>query len=225
MKAMILAAGLGKRMRPLTDTLPKPLLPVGGKPLIQYHVENLQRAGVTELIINLAYRGDQIREYLGDGQQFGVDIRYSEEPEPLETGGAIQQALALLGDEPFLLVNGDVWTDFEFSLLSSLSLPEGCLGHLLMVQNPEHNPLGDFALTTQGLLMPRGDAQGYTFSGISLIDPALVSSYPQLRENFPLRECFFWAMDNQQLRGQVLDADWWDIGTPERLAQLDAQLT
>ncbi|BFM17815.1 nucleotidyltransferase family protein [Maricurvus nonylphenolicus] len=223
MKAMILAAGLGKRMRPLTDSLPKPLLPVGGKPLIQYHVENLQRAGITELIINLAYRGEQIREFLGGGEQFGVSIQYSQEPEPLETGGAILQALPLLGDQPFLLVNGDVWTDVEFSQLSSLSLPESCLGHLFMVQNPEHNPLGDFVLD-QGLLKPRAEEQGFTFSGISLIDPVLVSGYPQARENFPLRECFFWAMEKQALRGQVLEAEWWDIGTPERLAQLDAKL-
>jgi MurNAc alpha-1-phosphate uridylyltransferase len=223
MKAMILAAGLGKRMRPLTDSLPKPLLPVGGKPLIQYHVENLQRAGVTELIINLAYRGEQIREFLGGGESFGVSIQYSQEPEPLETGGAILQALPLLGDQPFLLVNGDVWTDVEFSQLSSLTLPDECLGHLLMVQNPEHNPLGDFTLD-QGLLTPRGEEQGFTFSGISLIDPALVGRYPQRRENFPLRECFTWAMERRQLSGQVLEAEWWDIGTPERLAQLDAKL-
>ncbi len=226
MKAMILAAGLGKRMRPLTDTLPKPLLKVAGKPLIEYHIDRLRDAGVREIIINLAYRGDQIRDYLGSGDVLGVSIQYSEEGSPLETAGAILQALPLLGDSPFVLVNGDVWTDFDFTQLLGKPLNEGCLGHLVMVPNPNHNSGGDFACDEQGnLQLVLGASEGLTYSGISLLDPALVRDYPQVRQCFPLAECFRHAIGLQQLQGEIFKGQWWDIGTPERLLQLDQQLT
>ncbi len=226
MKAMILAAGLGRRMRPLTDALPKPLLQVGGKSLIEYHINRLRDAGVRELIINLAYRGDQIREHLGNGDAWDVSIQYSEEGEPLETGGAILQALPLLGEDPFVLVNGDVWTDFDFARLLDKPLSKACLGRLVMVPNPNHNRGGDFVCDQDGYLqLANEEVEGLTYSGISLLDPALVRDYPQARQRFPLVECFRHAIDRQQLQGEIFNGQWWDIGTPERLQQLDTQLT
>lgn len=226
MKAMILAAGLGKRMRPLTDKLPKPLLQVAGKPLIEYHIERLRDAGVRDLIINLAYRGNQIREYLGNGERWDVSIQYSEEGEPLETAGAILQALPLLGEDPFVLVSADVWTDFEFASLLCKPLSEKCLGRLVMVPNPDHNRAGDFACDQDGnLQLANEETEGLTYSGISVLDPALVRDYPQARQRFPLVECFRHAIALQQLQGEVFNGQWWDIGTPERLQQLDKQLT
>ncbi|KKK85214.1 hypothetical protein LCGC14_2775550, partial [marine sediment metagenome] len=143
MKAMILAAGLGKRMRPLTDNTPKPLLLCAGKPLIVYQIEALVAAGVTEIVINHAYLGEQIEAHLGDGSAYGASIHYSPETEPMNTGAGIAHALPLLGDDPFILTNGDVWTDFDFSVLRGKNIE---LAHLVMVANPEHNPQGDFSL-------------------------------------------------------------------------------
>lgn len=224
MKAMILAAGLGKRMRPLTDSLPKPLLPVADKPLIQYHVENLARAGVRDIVVNLAYRGAQIREFLGDGSRWGVHIAYSAEPEPLETAGAILQAQALLGEEPFLLLNGDVWCDMALAPLLQHRLAQDCLGHLLLVPNPAHHPTGDFALQDGCLQLRTATAPGWTFSGISVLRPQLVTAYPERRRAFPLVECFRYAIARGQLSGEIYQGRWWDIGTPERLAELDRML-
>lgn len=227
MKAMILAAGLGNRMRPLTDHLPKPLLPVNGKPLIEFHLENLARAGITQAIINLAYLGDKIRAHLGDGSRFGLQIQYSEEPEPLETGGAILHALPLLGDEPFLLVNGDVWCELEFGrfIQAAQSITTKNLqGHLLLVPNPEFHPQGDFALDHTGLLLEDTDKQSpnrFTFGGISLLNPQLISRYPQRRQKFPLAEVLRLAISNHQLTGQVFHGHWSDVGTPERLQALN----
>src|SRR5690625_163309 len=149
---MILAAGLGKRMRPLTDHTPKPLLCVRGKPLLQYHLEALAEAGVSDVIINLAYLGEQIRDFVGSGQRFGLRVTYSPEPEPLETGGAIAHALPLLGEAPFLLINADVWCDYPLIQLASTPLAAGCLGRLLLVPNPDFHPEGDFTLTENGTL-------------------------------------------------------------------------
>ena len=228
---MILAAGLGRRMRPLTDHTPKPLLPVAGKPLLVYHIEKLRALGVTELVINIAYLGEKIRAALGDGSELGVSITYSVEVEPLETAGAINQALPLLGSEPFLLINGDVWSDYPIAPLLSLNLAGTQLGHLVMVNNPDYRAAGDFAVSesataASGLLLPRDDKQaGYTFSGISLIRPELVSQYPELRERFALREVFDWAMGQQRLTAEVYTGEWWDVGTPERLHALDQQLS
>lgn len=228
MKAMILAAGLGNRMRPLTDHLPKPLLPAGGKPLIEYHLDNIARAGIREVIINLAYLGDKIRAHLGDGKQFGLHIQYSEEPEPLETGGALFHALSLLGDEPFLLVNGDVWCDIEFAQFIQSPLQENQLGKLLLVPNPDFHPLGDFALDGAGLLLEDTDKthpHRFTFGGVSILKPELIARYPHLRQKFPLVEVLRLAISNKHLAGQVYRGHWSDVGTPERLQALENYLT
>ena len=230
MKAMILAAGLGNRMRPLTDHLPKPLLPVCGKPLIEFHLDNLARAGITQVIINLAYLGNKIRTHLGDGSRFGLHIQYSEEPEPLETGGAILHALPLLGDAPFLLVNGDVWCDLEFAQFIQPPQPlatQQLEGHLLLVPNPAFHPLGDFALAEPGLLVEDADQQHpnrFTFGGISLLNPRLIAQYPHRRQKFPLAEVLRLAISKQQLTGQVYNGHWSDVGTPERLRELQQHL-
>ncbi len=220
MKAMILAAGLGKRMRPLTDTLPKPLIPVRGKPLIAYHLEALARAGVTEVIINLAYRGSQIQEYVGDGAAWGLQVAYSSEPEPLETGGAILHAQELLGDAPFILLNADVFTDFDFSGLLKAPLGAGDLGRLVLVPNPDFKPTGDFDVNGRGRLQLLGGREGYTFAGVSLLAPKLVLEYPKRRACFGLAEVFREVAVNDRLSAEVYTGVWSDVGTPERLAAL-----
>ncbi len=224
MKAMILAAGYGKRMRPLTDSIPKPLLPVAGKPLLLYHIERLRAVGITRLVINVAHLGEQIMASLGDGAGLGVSIEYSVEPYPLETGGSLAKALPLLGEQPFLLVNGDIWTDYPFQRLIKAGLAEDCLGKLVLVPDPAHNPGGDFALSGERLLAAGARGDSYTFSGISLLRPQLVADYPRRREVFPLREVLAGALQQQRLCGELYRGQWWDIGTPERLQALDALL-
>lgn len=224
-KAMILAAGLGQRMRPLTDTLPKPLLPAAGKPLLQYHLEALRQSGVREVIINLAYLGEKIRSFVGDGRDFGLEVVYSEEPEPLETGGALLRALPLLGADPFLLINGDVWTDYPLSALSRRSFTHEQLGHLVLVPNPDFHPTGDFALSDSGLLVNDNRCPRYTFAGISLLHPQLIRDYPQQRPKFPLGEVLRLALANGQLRGEVYTGRWSDVGTPARLQALTDMLS
>lgn len=221
---MILAAGLGKRMRPLTDHTPKPLLAVGGKPLLQYHLEALAQAGVREVIINTAYLAEKIEQFAGDGHRFGLDIHYSREPEPLETGGAIYKALPLLGEAPFLLVNGDVWTDFPLDALSSPALPEQTLGRLLLVPNPDFHPGGDFSLSAAHEVGLAKDTERFTFAGVSLLRPGLVANYPDRRSVFPLLEALRPAIEAGQLEGRVHGGQWSDVGTPERLSQLEQQL-
>lgn len=218
MKAMILAAGRGERMRPLTEHTPKPLLKVAGKMLIQYHIERLAAAGVNDIVVNIAYLGQQIRDALGSGENFGVNLIYSQEPEPLETAGAILHALPLLGDAPFLLVNGDVWTDFPFAELRQQSLGSA-KGKLVLVPNPEHNPEGDFSIEA-GFLTEKTQP-AYTFSGISLLHPNLVAQYPEKRQKFALLEVFKFALARQELAAEVYKGEWWDIGTVERLQTLD----
>ena len=224
MKAMILAAGLGQRMRPLTDHLPKPLLSVGGKPLLQYHLENLHAAGVREVVINLAYLGEKIRAFVGDGSRFDLQVEYSEELEPLETAGAILKALPLLGDEPFVLVNGDVWSDYPLQNLIRHSLDRQFSGHLVLVPNPAFHPSGDFALAQAGLLVADPDHPRYTFAGISLLRPQMIAEYPQCREKFPLGEVLRYEISHGRLTAQVYEGAWSDVGTPERLAVLDGEL-
>lgn len=219
MKAMILAAGEGRRMRPLTLETPKPLLPVRGTSLIVHHIQRLKNAGVTDLVINIAYLGEKIRAALGDGARFGVRIHYSAEPEPLETAGALLHALPLLGDSPFLLVNGDVWTDYPFASLAQRGLNH--LGHLVLVPNPSHKLLGDFSIGNNGLLQELDGDTSYTFSGISLLSPRLISTYPQQRPKFPLREILGWAIQRGQLTAELFEGVWCDVGTPERLAELN----
>ena len=224
MKAMILAAGLGQRMRPLTDHLPKPLLSVGGKPLLQYHLENLRGAGVDEVIINLAYLGEKIRDFVGDGSSFGLRVEYSAEPEPLETAGALSRALPRLGDAPFLLINGDVWSDYPLINLTRHALNASHNGHLLLVPNPEFHPAGDFALAPGGLLVNDVNQPRYTFAGISMLRPQMIADYPQRREKFPLGEVLRHEIAQGRLTAEVYNGKWSDVGTPERLKQLDDDL-
>ncbi len=221
---MILAAGLGKRMRPLTDHTPKPLLAVGGKPLLQYHLEALAESGVREVIINTAYLAEKIEHFAGTGDRFGLQIHYSREPEPLETGGAIYRALPLLGEAPFLLINGDVWTDFPLGSLNGPALSEQSLGRLLLVPNPDFHPGGDFSLSEQGQIGLESDTERFTFAGISLLRPALIAHYPERRAVFPLLEALRPAISAGQLAGRVHRGQWSDVGTPERLNRLDQQL-
>ncbi|MFA7555295.1 MAG: nucleotidyltransferase family protein [Spongiibacteraceae bacterium] len=222
MKAMILAAGFGKRMRPLTDSLPKPLLPCAGKPLIAYHIEALVAVGVKDIVINHAYLGEKIEAALGDGAAYGARIQYSPEDKPLNTGAGIARALPLLGDEPFILVSGDVWTDFDYKLLLNREID---LAHLVMVANPEHNPQGDFSLLKNGrLLADRGsrDGVGLTYSGISVLHPKLFAFCPQ--GQFPLREPLIAAMGDNKVSGQHFRGKWTDVGTPQRLQSLEQQI-
>ena len=219
--AMLLAAGYGKRMRPLTDHTPKPLIPVLGKPLIEHAIERLAKAGVRNLVINLAHLGEQIRERLGNGERFGATIQYSEEDEPLETAGGITKALPLLGDDPFLVVNGDVWCDFDFASWVNNPLPENCPGRLLMVPNPPHNPEGDFGI--DGGLLSGTTKPRFTFAGISYLRPEILTSYPKARECYGLGEVF--AHNEDKMQAEVYEGDWCDVGTPERLNKLEERLS
>lgn len=216
MKAMILAAGKGERMRPLTLHTPKPLLQVAGKPLLQWHIEALARSGIDQLVINHAWLGAQIEDYFGDGAGLGVSIRWSAEASALETGGGILQALPLLGREPFVLVNGDIWTDFDFA---ALRLPAGMLAHLVLVDNPPHNPGGDFVLG-DGLLANPLHGGGLTYSGIALVDPALLAA--QQPGCFALTPLLRRAAEQGRLSGEYFSGHWLDVGTPERLRQAGA---
>lgn len=220
MKAMILAAGRGNRMRPLTDRVPKPLLPAGGRPLIHYAIERLAAAGIRELVINHAHLGRQIEEALGEGSGLGVSIRYSAEGEgqALETGGGIFKALPLLGPEPFLVVNADVWTDID---LRDLALADGDLAHLVLVANPPHNPGGDFALT-DGRVLVHGEHR-YTFAGAGLYDPRLFAACTP--GAFPLAPLLRSAIAQGRVGGRFHPGHWYDIGTPDRLAELDRWLS
>lgn len=221
---MILAAGLGKRMRPLTDHTPKPLLKVAGKPLLQYHLEALVRAGIDEVIINTAYLGEQIEAFVGDGQTFGLSVSYSREPEPLETGGALRRALPLLGGAPFLLVNGDVWTDCSLRELTQPPLAADQLGRLLLVPNPDFKPEGDFTLTDSNRISLAPSAERWTFAGVSVLRPSLIADYAEQRPVFPLLEALRPAIAAGTLEGRVHHGAWSDIGTPERLNELDSRL-
>jgi MurNAc alpha-1-phosphate uridylyltransferase len=213
-RAMVLAAGRGERMRPLTDQVPKPLLSVRGKPLIVHHLERLARCGVRDVVINVAWLGDRIRAALGDGAAFGVSIHYSEEgARALETGGGILRALPWLGSEPFLVVNGDVFTDFDFA---ELSIAPEAWAHLLLVPNPVQHPRGDFALE-DGRVVETG-ATRWTYSGIGLYRAQLFDGCQPGR--FPLLPLFRRAMGAGRLSGQIYHGCWSDVGTVERLAAL-----
>ena len=213
--AMILAAGRGQRMRPLTDHTPKPLLKVRDKPLIVWHIERLKRAGITQLVINHAHLGEQIEQTLGDGSSLGVSILYSLEGTALETGGGIARALPLLGEQPFLVVNGDVWTDVDYT---ALALDEDDLAHLVLVNNPSHNPKGDFALNNNRVTSD--GANKLTFSGVGLYQPSLFVAQPE--ERFPLAPLLREAMSLSKVSGFYHRGVWMDIGTPERLAEINA---
>lgn len=218
MKAMILAAGRGERMRPLTDVTPKPLLKVGGIPLILWHIERLAHDGFKEIVINIAHLGEQIPKALGDGSEWGVNLTYSDEREEgaLESAGGIVKALPLLGKEPFLVVNGDIWTDYDFE--NDRVLPAGILAHLILVSNPEHNPEGDFALDGKMVV----DSRQYTFSGIGYYSPKLFENVPYGKS--PLAPLLREAMREGRVTGELYEGEWLDIGTPQRLELLNAQL-
>ena len=230
MKAMILAAGRGERMRPLTDHCPKPLLRAGNHSLIEWHILRLQRANITEIVINHAWLGEQIEAQLGDGSQLGVRIQYSPENPALETAGGIRQALPLLGDAPFLIINGDVFTDWDaqhaFTAVESLKHSD-CVAHLWMVQNPEHNLKGDFYLQTPDNLLSEHPLtisdHTLTYSGIGCYKPALFSSLPA-SQPAPLAPLLRQAMAQQYVRGELLQGSWTDVGTPERLEKISTQL-
>ena len=218
--AMILAAGRGERMRPLTDHTPKPLLPVAGKPLIVWHIERLASAGCCRVVINHAHLGAQIEEQIGDGRRWGVDIRYSAEGEgqALETGGGIHHALPLLGTSPFLVINGDVWCDMD---LAGLVLPRDRLAHLVMIDNPPHHPAGDFRLAGAELCT-EGEPR-LTYSGIGIYTPQLFAACRP--GAFPLGPLLREAMSRGLVSGQHFAGRWSDVGTPQRLADLDAELS
>ncbi len=215
--AMVLAAGRGERLRPITDTLPKPLAEIAGKPLIVYHLEALARAGVRDVVVNLSWLGDKIRAALDDGARYGVSIAYSEEgPVPLETGGGIHRALPLLGTEPFLVVNADVWTDVDFSGVPPLE--EGADAWLLLAPNPPHHSRGDFGL--DGDFVVEREADRFTYTGIGMYRPELFAGCAPGK--FPLLPLLKRAIAARRLRGALYRGEWLDIGSPDRLAGLDA---
>ncbi|MDH0747442.1 nucleotidyltransferase family protein [Pseudomonas sp. GD03842] len=215
MKAMILAAGKGERMRPLTLHTPKPLVRAAGVPLIEYHLLALKAAGFTEVVINHAWLGQQIEDYLGDGHRLGLSIRYSPEGEPLETGGGIFRALPLLGDEPFLVINGDIWTNCDYTALNA---PIRGLAHLVLVDNPVHHPTGDFALVG-GEVRDDASLPRLTYSGIAVLHPRLFSGCTE--GAFKLAPLFRAAMASGQVTGEHFTGRWVDVGTPERLAEVE----
>ena len=236
MRAMILAAGRGERMRPLTDSIPKPLLQVGGRRLIEWHLQGLARAGFREVIINLAWLGSQIPAALGNGERYGLSLHYSDEgATALETGGGIFQALSWLGAAPFLVINGDVWCDFDYGRLHTpQALDADADARLVLVPNPPQHPRGDFALdrrqTAQGSdrhtaqydVADREAAQRYTFCGIAVYRAEFFAGC--IPGRFPLLPLLRRAAAARRLRGDLHEGLWFDIGTPERLAQLDARL-
>jgi MurNAc alpha-1-phosphate uridylyltransferase len=218
MRAMLLAAGRGERMRPITDSTPKPLVRVGDRPLIAWHLAALARAGIREVVINLSWLGHQVRTTLGDGRDYGLSITYSDEgPVPLETGGGIFRAVPLLGPGPFLVVNADIWTDIDFA---AVALEEHAHARLLLIPNPPHHPRGDFGL--EGDLVVTRDTDRYTYSGVGVYRPEFFGGCTPGR--FPLLPLLNRAIAAGLVRGQVHRGEWCDVGTVERLASLDARV-
>jgi MurNAc alpha-1-phosphate uridylyltransferase len=223
LKVMILAAGVGERMRPLTDHTPKPLLLAGGKSLIEYHLQRLGAAGFRDVVINVSHLAAQIIEFCGDGSRWGLSVRYSREAIPLETAGGIYQALPLLGDAPFLVVNADVWTDFPFETLSPQTLRTGESAHLVMVGNPAQHPQGDFLLDADGWIRQRPSKEnGCTYAGIGIYSNALLEGMSPGK--VALRPYLDAAIQRGALGGQFYTGKWEDVGTPERLDALDQTL-
>jgi len=223
-QAMILAAGKGTRLRPLTLETPKPLVEVAGQPLIVWHIRALQAAGITDITVNASWLADKLMDTLGDGSQYGVKLHWSvEDDEPLETAGGIFQALqsGKLKDEPFILVNSDVWTTYDFSQLTDYTLGADQCAHLLLIDNPEHNNGGDFAINN-GLAseQPVGDADKYTFAGISVMSPKLVEGLVS-GQPAALAPLLKQAMIKFQITAEVTTDNWIDVGTPERLTQVN----
>ncbi|BFM35559.1 N-acetylmuramate alpha-1-phosphate uridylyltransferase MurU [Acinetobacter towneri] len=223
MKAMILAAGMGNRMRPLTLHTPKPLLEVGGKPLIVWHIEKLQKIGVQEIVINTAWLGEKLADALGDGSQFGVKILWSHEGEGLETAGGIINALPLLGNAPFILVNGDVWTTMDFAPLLNVQLQDA-LAHLVLVENPVQHPQGDFTLSENKAYTfeQAQSGENLTYSGVAVMHPQMFNGLESGKR--PLAPLLKQAMQQEKISAQKLQGVWVDVGTPERLNALDQQI-
>ena len=217
MKAMILAAGRGERMRPLTDHTPKPLIKAGGRPLIEHLITGLVAGGIPEIIVNTAHLGHLVEETLGDGSRLGASIHYSPEGEALETGGGIFQALPLLGNAPFLVINGDIATDFPFKSLRNRNID---LAHLVLVPNPEHHPHGDFGLS-EGQALDGGEPR-FTFGGIGVYHPDLFKNEKPGR--FPLAPLLRKGMAEQKVSAELYSGLWMDIGTIERLAAFDQMI-
>jgi MurNAc alpha-1-phosphate uridylyltransferase len=217
---MILAAGRGERLRPLTDRVPKAMVAVGGKPLIAWHLERLSAAGYSEIVINVSHLADQITAALGDGARYGVRIRYSREREPLETAGGIAQARELLGEPQFLLVNADIYCEIDFAPFKAHTLGER-LAHLVLVPNPQHRSSGDFSL--EGGMIGNAPGPRYTYSGIAVMSPALVAGV-KAGEKAPLAPLLRAAAERRQASGELHRGMWQDVGTPERLAELQAHL-
>lgn len=200
------------------------MLNAGGKPLLEYHLRALAKVGIREVVINLAYLGEKIRAFVGTGEQFGLTVHYSEEPEPLETAGALLHALHLLGDDPFILINGDVWTDYPLAKLTHYSFNKHEDAHLVLVPNPEFHPLGDFSPNSFGVLENNPELDKFTFAGVSLIQPRLIKFYPHRRLKFPLGEVLKYGINEKRISAEVYSGRWSDVGTPERLALLNSQL-
>lgn len=221
MKAMILAAGRGERMRPLTDVLPKPLLAVAGKPLIHYHLEALSAAGIQDIVINHAWLGHLLPQHLGTGQQFSVSIKYSDEGEEgLETAGGIKKALSLLGDAPFVVINGDVFSDFPYQQLIG-KLGADSLAHLVLVPNPPQHPKGDFGISAAGYALAEAE-HCYTFSGIAIYRPEFFVTIAEGKQK--LAPYLRHAMSQNRVTAELYQGVWHDIGTVQRLTELSAQL-
>jgi len=219
MKAMVLAAGFGNRLRPLTDHTPKPLLPIGGKPMIVHHLEKLAAAGFKEVVINLGHLGYKIPEALGDGSSWGLSIAYSDEgPDPLETGGGLTKALPLLGDEPFLLVNGDVWSDLDFSKIPT-SLAEDDLATLYLVPQPEWREKADFSLSKSRVL--ESEIPEYLYAGIALYHPKILEGAKV--EKFSIVPRLKSAISQNLVGGILFSGEWDDVGTPDRLSALQSK--
>lgn len=219
MKAMLLAAGRGERLRPITDSIPKALVQVNGRALIAWHLAALARAGIREVVVNLSWLGGKLRAALGDGREFGVRITWSDEgPAPLETGGGIFRALPWLGPEPFLVVNADIWTDVDFA---ALGLDSGRDAHLVLIPNPPHHPRGDFAL--DDAVVVKRDSERFTYSGVGVYRPEFFSGCTA--GTFPLLPLLERAIAAARVSGQLHRGEWCDVGTAERLAKLTGRLS
>ena len=224
MKAMILAAGVGERMRPLTEHTPKPLLQVAGVPLMEYHIRALASAGFVDLVVNVSHLAQQIVDYFGDGSHWGLNIAYSHEDAPLETAGGIQRALPLLGDGPFLVVNGDVWIDYDFAALLNYPLQDWESAHLVMVDNPPQHPLGDFCLDSAGKVSYRPEGEsGFTYAGVAVFRQEFFAKVTPGK--LALRPLLDAAIAEGALGAEHYRGDWEDVGTPERLAELDRRVS
>lgn len=214
MKAIIMSAGRGKRLRPITDSLPKPMVTVGEKPLIQRHIEALKQAGISEIVINLGHLGSKIRNALGNGQQFGVNIAYTYETQLLEVGGGIANALPLLGSSPFIVVNGDIWTDYNFLSLKNRTID---LGHVVLVPNPQHHLNGDYGLIENEKMVLNNNIKTYTYSGIALYHPQLFENISGVQMMKPILDE---AISRAKISGELYRGRWADIGTITRLQTL-----